>query len=486
MVAVVLERGRAGPDYVVGGDLNESGSGARHGDGRPVRLRGRRERRLVPAGAPVGRHRHERRARPRRLLSAAGSPRSMRAFAEFAARCGHVVACGDDPAVRRALELAGRRRRSPTDRSRRTICVLHVDALGPDGRARAACRCATGARSRCVCAWTAPHNLLERGRRDRGRGGSSASTPAMRGRGDRHVRRRPPAVRAPRRGARRGVLRRLRAQSDRDGGDGGDGPPTRAATADRARAAAPVLARAGAVARARGERRRGRPRDRDRRLRRRAGPDPGRHRQARGRWRPARRARAADRVPAAASGRGGVPGPRGPRRATSSSRWAAATCGCSATRRSSGSARRCGAAGMSGDPATAERILRDACGDASAHGSPAGAAHDLPRRRAGGAVPRGRVRARPRAPRPPLVARRGVAVPGPRQGLEPPRLRRRLPRAGGPARPGLPVGGARRRAADGGRRRCRCPRWRASRCGTAWRGWSSRSRSPRRSAARCG
>ena len=44
-----------------------------------------------------------------------------RAFAAFAARCGHVVACGDDAGVRRALELAGCRARPPTGSGRTTI-----------------------------------------------------------------------------------------------------------------------------------------------------------------------------------------------------------------------------------------------------------------------------------------------------------------------------------------------------------------------------
>ncbi len=69
MVAVVLEGAGLDPSFLVGGDLNESGSGARSGDGRPVRLRGGRERRFVPAGVASDRHRDERGRRPRRLLS---------------------------------------------------------------------------------------------------------------------------------------------------------------------------------------------------------------------------------------------------------------------------------------------------------------------------------------------------------------------------------------------------------------------------------
>ena len=69
LLARTLEHAGLDPSYLIGGDLNETGGGARHGARRPVRVRSRRERRLVPAGGSVDRDRHEHRGRPCRLLS---------------------------------------------------------------------------------------------------------------------------------------------------------------------------------------------------------------------------------------------------------------------------------------------------------------------------------------------------------------------------------------------------------------------------------
>ena len=79
MIATVLDEAGLDPTYLIGGDLNESGSGARAGR-RPVRVRGRRERRLVPADGSRDRGDHERRGRSRRLLSRrrGGAPAGVR------------------------------------------------------------------------------------------------------------------------------------------------------------------------------------------------------------------------------------------------------------------------------------------------------------------------------------------------------------------------------------------------------------------------
>ena len=105
MVAVVLERAGLDPSYLVGGDLNESGSGARSGDGDLFVFEAdESDGSFLLASPSIG------------VITnvdvdhvdfyPGGRDEIERAFAAFAARCGHVVACGDDAGVRRALELA--------------------------------------------------------------------------------------------------------------------------------------------------------------------------------------------------------------------------------------------------------------------------------------------------------------------------------------------------------------------------------------------
>ena len=53
MLTVALQHCGADPSFAIGSELNESGSNAHLGTGDAVRRRGRRERRLVPALAPV-------------------------------------------------------------------------------------------------------------------------------------------------------------------------------------------------------------------------------------------------------------------------------------------------------------------------------------------------------------------------------------------------------------------------------------------------
>jgi UDP-N-acetylmuramate--alanine ligase len=106
MLATVLESAGTDPTYLIGGDLNESGSGARHGGGPAF---------VFEADESDGSF----------LLVEpwcgvitnidvdhvdfypGGLDEIVDAFGAFAARCGTVVACGDDGAVRRSLERAG-------------------------------------------------------------------------------------------------------------------------------------------------------------------------------------------------------------------------------------------------------------------------------------------------------------------------------------------------------------------------------------------
>ena len=131
MLAVILERAGLDPSYLIGGDLNESGSGARAGSSDLF---------VFEADESDGSF----------LLSEpaiaivtnieldhvdfypGGQSQIDAAFALFMQRSGSVLACGDDPGVGRASALAGRAVLAyglePANNVR-----LHVDRPGPDG-----------------------------------------------------------------------------------------------------------------------------------------------------------------------------------------------------------------------------------------------------------------------------------------------------------------------------------------------------------------
>ena len=107
MLAVILERAGLDPSFVVGGDLNEIGSGARAGEGDLF---------VAEADESDGSF-----LLPRAAIGIVtnvevdhvdfypgGAPEIEAAFAAFMQRCHDVVACGDDPGVRAAVGLAGR------------------------------------------------------------------------------------------------------------------------------------------------------------------------------------------------------------------------------------------------------------------------------------------------------------------------------------------------------------------------------------------
>jgi UDP-N-acetylmuramate--alanine ligase len=103
MIAVVLEKSGLDPTYVIGGELNESGSNARSGkgdvfvaeadesDGSFLLLR--------PELAVVTNVEAD------HLDFFADAAEVESAFAAFCRRAGRVVACGDDPGVGRAVDL---------------------------------------------------------------------------------------------------------------------------------------------------------------------------------------------------------------------------------------------------------------------------------------------------------------------------------------------------------------------------------------------
>jgi UDP-N-acetylmuramate--alanine ligase len=105
MVAVVLERAGLDPSFLVGGDLNESGSGARSGAGELFVFEAdESDGSFLLAAHPIG------------IVTnvdidhvdfyPGGRDEIESAFAEFMTRCEVVVACGDDAGVRAAVAVA--------------------------------------------------------------------------------------------------------------------------------------------------------------------------------------------------------------------------------------------------------------------------------------------------------------------------------------------------------------------------------------------
>jgi UDP-N-acetylmuramate--alanine ligase len=107
MASVILERAGLDPTFVIGGDLNESGSNARHGDGGWfVAEADESDGSFLLLSPEVGvitnvEEDHVDFYRDR--------DETREAFAAFARASGVVVACADDPGVRDVLERAGGR-----------------------------------------------------------------------------------------------------------------------------------------------------------------------------------------------------------------------------------------------------------------------------------------------------------------------------------------------------------------------------------------
>jgi UDP-N-acetylmuramate--alanine ligase len=107
MLAVILEAAGCDPTYVIGGDLNEIGSGARYGRGTPFVVEADESDGsfllLSPNVAVVTNVEED-----HLDFYRGGSAEIRAAFAEFFLRSERAVACGDDEGVRAALELADR------------------------------------------------------------------------------------------------------------------------------------------------------------------------------------------------------------------------------------------------------------------------------------------------------------------------------------------------------------------------------------------
>jgi len=131
MIAVLLERVGLDPSYLIGGDLNESGSGARSGSGDLFVFEGDESdgsfllaRPHVGVVTNIDVDHVDFYRRGREEIEAA--------FAAFVSRCEHVVACWDDPGVRTVLEETGVRAVRYGVRADSDL-VLTVDSLGPGG-----------------------------------------------------------------------------------------------------------------------------------------------------------------------------------------------------------------------------------------------------------------------------------------------------------------------------------------------------------------
>ena len=158
LMAVVAERAGLDPSFLVGGDLNESGSGARHGEGDMFIFEAdESDGSFLLAPAWVG------------VITnievdhvdfyPGGLAEIVGAFAEFVARSEHVVACGDDPNVRQALRIGGRADVLTYGFGDDVDLRVVVDALGPDGaRGRVVPR--NGASVEVSLRVDGPHNLL--------------------------------------------------------------------------------------------------------------------------------------------------------------------------------------------------------------------------------------------------------------------------------------------------------------------------------------
>jgi UDP-N-acetylmuramate--alanine ligase len=131
MLASVLVAAGLDPSYLIGGDLTETGGGARHGAGELFVFEADESDGSFLLGSPaIG------------VITnvdvdhvdfyPGGRDEIERAFARFAAGCGMVVACLDDPGVRRAMAVAGVETvgYGTTDDARYAVRVAH---LGPDG-----------------------------------------------------------------------------------------------------------------------------------------------------------------------------------------------------------------------------------------------------------------------------------------------------------------------------------------------------------------
>jgi UDP-N-acetylmuramate--alanine ligase len=106
MIATVLERAGLDPTYLIGGDLNESGSGARAGEGDLFVFEAdESDGSFLLVDPEIGVVTNV--AADHLDFYAGGEDEVRAAFAEFMRRCDRIVVCADDPGAREVLARAG-------------------------------------------------------------------------------------------------------------------------------------------------------------------------------------------------------------------------------------------------------------------------------------------------------------------------------------------------------------------------------------------
>ena len=158
MIAVVLERAGLDPSYLIGGDLNESGSGARAGRGDLFVFEADES-----DGSFLLTHPHVGVVTNVDVdhvdFYPGGRAEIESAFGAFVTACEHVVACGDDPGVRSVLDATGVSALTYGTGADNDL-VVSVEVLGPEG-AGGVVRDATGAPVRLRLRVDGEHNLLD-------------------------------------------------------------------------------------------------------------------------------------------------------------------------------------------------------------------------------------------------------------------------------------------------------------------------------------
>jgi UDP-N-acetylmuramate--alanine ligase len=157
MVAIVLEGAGLDPSFLVGGDLNESGSGARSGAGDLFVF----EADESDGSFLLASHRFG-------IVTnvdvdhvdfyPGGRDEIEAAFAEFMTRCESVIACGDDPGVRSVIERA-RMEAITYGTGPTNDWTIAIDAVGPGG-ARGVVTGPDGAATPLSLQVDGAHNLL--------------------------------------------------------------------------------------------------------------------------------------------------------------------------------------------------------------------------------------------------------------------------------------------------------------------------------------
>ena len=157
MIALVLERAGLDPTYVIGGDPNETGSGARSGDGDLFVAEADESdgsfllmRPLVGVVTNVEVDHLD--------FYPGGLEEILAAFAVFATRCGHVVVCADDDGAMRSVREAGTEVTTYGTAPGADV-RLEILSVGPGGSHGALVR--DGERVELTLAVDGAHNLLD-------------------------------------------------------------------------------------------------------------------------------------------------------------------------------------------------------------------------------------------------------------------------------------------------------------------------------------